>query len=58
MLVEALSGLDTIKTSGAQSRVQGRWEQLIGIDRRTLAVKPARIATFASQGVVPVRSST
>lgn len=35
ILVEALSGLETIKTSGAQSRVQGRWEQLIGITAGT-----------------------
>lgn len=35
ILVEALSGLETIKTSGAQSRLQGRWEQLIGITAQT-----------------------
>lgn len=47
ILVEALSGLDTIKTSGAQSRVQGRWEQLVGITAET-ASKARAVATFAT----------
>jgi len=50
MLVEALSGLETIKTSGAQSRVQGRWEQLVGLTAATSG-KARAIATF-SQTVV------
>ena len=29
LLVETLSGLETIKTAGAQSRVQGRWENVV-----------------------------
>ena len=47
ILVEALSGLDTIKTSGAQSRIQGRWEQLVGMTARTSA-KAKSIATLAT----------
>jgi ATP-binding cassette subfamily C protein LapB len=47
MLVEALAGLDTIKTSGAQSRVQGRWEHLVGITAETSG-KSRAIATLAS----------
>lgn len=44
LLIEALSGLDTIKTSGAQSRVQGRWEHLVGITAETSG-KARAIAT-------------
>lgn len=47
MLVEALSGLDTIKTSGAQSRVQGRWEQLVGVTAETSG-KAKTIATITT----------
>ncbi|MDB5478076.1 MAG: transporter, transrane region:ABC transporter:Peptidase bacteriocin processing, partial [Alphaproteobacteria bacterium] len=47
MLVEALSGIDTIKTSGAQSRVQGRWEHLVGITAETSG-KARSIATLAT----------
>ncbi len=47
MLVEALSGIDTIKTAGAQSRVQGRWEHLVGVTAETSG-KSRAIATLAS----------
>lgn len=46
MLVEALSGLETIKTSGAQSRVQGRWEKLVGLTAETSG-KARALATMA-----------
>lgn len=47
MLVEALAGLDTIKTSGAQSRVQGRWEHLVGVTAETSG-KSRAVATLAT----------
>jgi ATP-binding cassette, subfamily C, bacterial LapB len=47
MLVESLSGIDTIKTSGAQSRVQGRWEHLVGVTAETSG-KSRAIATLAN----------
>ncbi len=50
MLVEALAGLDTIKTSGAQSRVQGRWERLVGITAETSG-KARALATFGQTTV-------
>lgn len=31
MLIETINGLETIKTSGAQSRIQGRWERAVGM---------------------------
>src|SRR5690606_13941734 len=50
ILVEALSGLDTIKTAGAQSRVQGRWERLVGTTAETSG-KARAVATLASSVV-------
>lgn len=50
ILVEALSGLDTIKTSGAQSRVQGRWEQLVGLCAASSG-KARALATFVQSTV-------
>ncbi len=50
LLVETLSGLETVKTSGAQSRVQGRWEQLVGLTAATSG-KARALSTFA-QSVV------
>jgi ATP-binding cassette subfamily C protein LapB len=47
ILVEALSGLDTIKTSGAQSRVQGKWERLVGMTAETSG-KAKALGTFAT----------
>ena len=47
MLVEALAGIDTIKTAGAQSRVQGRWEHLVGVTAETSG-KSRAWATLAS----------
>lgn len=47
ILIEALSGLDTIKTSGAQSRIQGRWEQLVGMTADTSG-KARAIASIAT----------
>lgn len=47
MLVEALSGLETIKTAGAQSRVQGRWEHVVSRTADT-ATKAKKIGTLAS----------
>ncbi len=31
MLIETINGIETIKTSGAQSRIQGRWERAVGM---------------------------
>jgi ATP-binding cassette subfamily C protein LapB len=47
MLVETLSGLETIKTSGAQSRVQGRWENVVSRTAETSG-KAKKISTLAS----------
>jgi ATP-binding cassette subfamily C protein LapB len=47
MLVESLSGLETIKTAGAQSRIQGRWEQLVGTTAHTSS-KAKMIASLAT----------
>ena len=54
MLVETLSGLETIKTSGAQSRVQGRWENVISrtADTSTKAKKIGTMATGLTQYVM------
>lgn len=45
ILIEALAGLDTIKTSGAQSRVQGKWEQVVGMTADTSS-KAKALATM------------
>lgn len=47
ILVEALSGLETIKAAGAQSRIQGRWEQLVGMTAATSG-KAKAIASLAN----------
>lgn len=47
MLIEALSGLETIKTAGAQSRVQGKWEKLTALTAETSG-KAKSISTFAT----------
>ncbi len=47
ILVEALSGLETIKAAGAQSRIQGRWEQLVGITAATSG-KAKAVASLAT----------
>ena len=31
ILIEAIDGLETIKSSAAESRVQGKWEQAVGM---------------------------
>lgn len=50
MLVEALSGLETIKTAGAQSRIQGRWEQLVAITAATSG-KARAVSSIVQTGV-------
>lgn len=47
LLVETLSGLETIKTAGAQSRVQGRWEHVISRTAETSG-KAKKIGTLAT----------
>ncbi len=46
ILVEAINGLETIKTSTAESRVQGRWESVVGMNARSSA-QAKSLATFS-----------
>ncbi|HEY1096138.1 MAG TPA: type I secretion system permease/ATPase [Alphaproteobacteria bacterium] len=60
MLVETLSGLETIKTSGAQSRVQGRWENVVSrtADTSTKAKKIGTLATGLTQYIMNLTTVT
>jgi ATP-binding cassette subfamily C protein LapB len=51
VLVEAISGLETIKTTGAESGVQGKWEQSVGeaADTQRKSRLISSIATSFSQ---------
>lgn len=46
LLVESVSGLETIKTSRAEGPMLGRWEKIIGLGAKS-AVRAKAVATFS-----------
>ncbi len=46
LLVEAISGLETLKSLGAEGVVQSKWEELVGLTAKT-AQKSRLVSTFA-----------
>lgn len=46
LLVEAISGLETIKTSMAEGQIQKRWEEVVGLNARSTS-KARALANFS-----------
>ena len=48
VLVESISGLETIKSIGAEGRMQRNWEQFVTVDRALRHARPASSRRSAS----------